>query len=58
VNLNTLIKMCSNKFTSGNLILINRLNESNDIQDDQKVSVHLMITVPKKRKNILNSSNH
>jgi hypothetical protein len=29
-----------------------------DVQGDQKVSVHLMITVQKKRKNILNSFNH
>jgi hypothetical protein len=28
------------------------------IQGDQKVSVHLMITVQKIRKNILNSFNH
>jgi hypothetical protein len=28
------------------------------IQGDQKVSVHLMITVQKTRKNILNSFNH
>jgi hypothetical protein len=28
------------------------------IQSDQKVSVHLMITVQKTRKNILNSFNH
>jgi hypothetical protein len=27
-------------------------------QDDQNVSVHLMITVQKARKNILNSFNH
>jgi hypothetical protein len=29
-----------------------------DIQGDQKVSVHLMITVQTTRKNILNSFNH
>jgi hypothetical protein len=28
------------------------------VQGDQKVSVHLMITVQKTRKNILNASNH
>jgi hypothetical protein len=39
-------------------ILLSKSQKATFIQGDQKVFVHLMITVQKTRKNILNSFNH
>jgi hypothetical protein len=52
-------KMCANLsdqqiFQTG----VAELKSKTYVQDDQKVSVHLMITVQKTCKNILNSFNH
>jgi hypothetical protein len=43
---------------SGVNLILRRINNTGNVQGDQNVSVHLIITVQKTSKNILNSFNH